>query len=175
MALVEDPDKARHWRYFLLLESALNDALRVVEPDPVNFATFGLDFARQLVSASSQFEVVARLWCKEQAPEHRISGIGDLYFALQSFRPNIQSAYAAVLWRTEKVHPFEGWERDRPPTWWTAYNKVKHDPAQQIRSASLGNVLSSCAALGLVTLEYVGEANAIHRNRVFWLQWPIRR
>lgn len=174
MVLVGDPDKARHWRYFLLLESALNEALQVVEPDPANFEAFGLDFARQLVSASSQFEVVARLWCEQEASECHIHNIGDLYSALRSFRPSFNSAYAAVLWRPEKLYPFEGWERNKSPAWWTAYNKVKHDPAQQIRSASLGNVLSSCAALGLVTREYVGE-DAIHTNRVFWLQWPIQQ
>lgn len=174
MVLVKDPDKTRHWRYFLLLESALNSALQVVEPAPANFNTFGLDFARQLVAASSQFEVVTRLWCKQEAPDCRLNGIGSLYSALRSFRPSFHQAYAAVLWRTEKIHPFEGWESKKPPSWWTAYNKVKHDPARQIQDASLGNVLSSCAALGLVTQEYVGE-DAIHANRVFWLQWPIQR
>lgn len=175
MVLVEDADRARHWRYFLLLESALNDALQVVEPDPANFDTFGVDFARQLVAASSQFEVVSRLWCKEEAPEHRINNIDSLYAALRSFRPSLRLAYAAVLWRTEKIYPFAEWEVHHAPPWWTAYNKVKHDPARQMRDASLANVISSCAALGLVTKEYVGEANAIHANRVLWLQWPIQR
>lgn len=168
--LVDDPEKARHWRYFLLLEEAVGRVLEVVEPDPRNFGVFGIDLARQLLSNSAQFEVVARRWCQQEAPKLPAGDIHEIYRALLSFQPKLAIATANVLGRNEELLPFEKWADGTPPKWWTAYNKVKHDPAQQLASATLENVLLSCAALGLLTQEYV-EGNAIHHNRVFWLDW----
>lgn len=172
MLLVNDPEKARHWRYFLLLEEDLDRALRVVEPDPTNLGVFGLDLARQLVGVCAQFEVVARLLCGERVPNAPVRKIGEICSTLLQIEPKLLQAEAWILWRTDRLRPFDSWQPSQPPPWWSAYNKVKHDPAKQLANATLRNVLNACAALGLVTQEYVGES-AIHANRVFWLEWPF--
>jgi hypothetical protein len=173
MILVQDQEKARHWRYYLLLEAELARTLQVIEPDPANFGVFGLDLARQLVGFCSQFEVVAKLWSAQEAGKFPRGNIEEIRTALASFRPKYRDAKAVVMWRSEELVPFAAWEANKPPAWWTAYNKVKHDPARQLEGATLANVISAAAALLLVTEEYVGADNCIHGPGVLLADWPL--
>ncbi|HEX4962622.1 MAG TPA: hypothetical protein VF173_17430 [Thermoanaerobaculia bacterium] len=172
--MVEDIEKARHWRYFLLLEADFERSLRFVEPAPENAGTFSLEFLRQLLSACAQFEVLTRLWCEERAaPGSKLGNIGEIREAMFTREPYLSEAEVNLMTRNERVFPFRGWTADQPPVWWTAYNKVKHDPVKALAGATLANVRDALAALGLVAASYVGKANRIHPTRVFSIDWDF--
>jgi hypothetical protein len=53
-----------HWQYFVALESDLEHTARYVEIVPSNFKTYSIEFARILLSASSEVDVVCKLVCE---------------------------------------------------------------------------------------------------------------
>jgi hypothetical protein len=50
-----------HWQYFIAIESDLERTGRYVEIAPANFKTYSIEFARILLSASSEVDVVSKL------------------------------------------------------------------------------------------------------------------
>jgi hypothetical protein len=160
--MIDDPDKARHWRYFLLLESELEHAFRYVEPHSTNYNVFSLEFARQLVAVGAQFETIARLLCKEELPAYRSrNSIHLLREWLDQIIQNLFELEVTFLLTGETLQPFAGWTADSGPPWWTAYNTLKHDPGEHIRSATMRNVLVGTAGLGLLTRMHVRPENEI--------------
>ena len=49
-----------------------------------------------------------------------------------------------------KIKPFEKWEYYKAPSWWTSYNKLKHNKSKHIEEANLENAI--CASSGLLVL-----------------------
>lgn len=171
--MVEDIAKARHWRYFLMLEAEFEESLRYVEPAPENASTFSLEFMRQLLSICAQFEVIVRLWGTERAPSVKATNIHGFREALFEREPGLASAEATLMTINERILPFSEWTADQSPAWWTAYNKVKHDPTTGLTGATLANVRDALAGLALVTASYVGTDNMIHPPRVLLIDWPF--
>jgi hypothetical protein len=167
-----DPEVARHWRYFLLLQEEFARALEFVEPDPRNKDVFSLESARQLVAIGAQFETIARLFCEFKGVRlPRRANIEDLRQGLLKLRPDIGKAEAPFLPRNETLRPFANWTTKSKPAWWTAYNDLKHNPARHLDSATLLNVRDSLAALGLLTVLYAGLENTAQPRNLFLFTW----
>lgn len=50
--------------------------------------------------------------------------------------------------------PWEEWSKESPPSWWTAYNNIKHDKRGGLKNATLLNGLLSLTALLVSSLFY---------------------
>ena len=48
------------------------------------------------------------------------------------------------------LKPFEKWEDGKSPSWWTAYNDLKHNKSKNFKKANLENAI--CASSGLLVL-----------------------
>jgi hypothetical protein len=58
-----------HWQYFLAIESDLTVTSRYVEFNRANFATYTIEFARLLLTACAEVDVLAKLLCKRLDPQ----------------------------------------------------------------------------------------------------------
>jgi len=160
------PELTRYWRFYLILESELETALRFVEPDPDNCDTFSLEFARQLLATCAHFETVAKLLCERQTGS-RPEGIQRIRTALLQTSPGLTAWGTRFLPLNRRIAPFANWSDLDPPSWWTACNKIKHDPAVNIRDATLSNATSALLAAGLVTVRYLDTNAQPGRSRLF--------
>lgn len=166
-----DPELTRHWRYYLLLESDFETALRYVEPDEANAGTFSLEFARQLLATCAQFETVAKLLCAKRAPGSHAEGINEIRSALIGWQPGLLGWGTRFYPRNERVAPFRDWTDEKAPGWWRAYNYLKHRPTAHVRLATLDNVTQALVAVGLLTVAYLGVNAQPGSSRLFDLQW----
>lgn len=162
-----DPELTRHWRYYLILESELETALRYVEPHPDNARSFSLEFARQLLATCAQFETVAKLYCVQRTPGPPPSGIRGIHDHLARHWRGLSNWQTRFYPQNELIAPFATWTPKSPPPWWTAYNKVKHEPVANLRHANLENAIASVAAVGLITLSYLGNNAQPGSSRLF--------
>jgi hypothetical protein len=48
-----------HWQYFIAIESDLENTARYVEVTPGNFRTYSVEYARILLSAGSEVDVMS--------------------------------------------------------------------------------------------------------------------
>ena len=161
-----DPELTRHWRYYLLLESELETALRYVEPSTGNANTYSIEFARQILATCAQFETVARLLCSwrvHQTPR----GIQQVMSHLNDIGPGLPGWRTRFYPQNEVVAPFSDWSRSKMPAWWNGYNRLKHEPSHNLPYATLTAAVRSVAALGLTTVQYLGVNAQPGTSRLF--------
>lgn len=137
-----------YWHYFLMLESDFIKTLQFVQLDETNFQTYSLEFAKQLICISSEFETIAKLLCKQ------ING---------SSAGNIEQYKKVILQRYPKIaltpvhidqhkkmtiYPLKPWEHEGGKiNWWNAYNNIKHERHSYFQSATLEHTLHALGSL----------------------------
>ena len=68
--------------------------------------------------------------------------------------PKIISVEINVPRYEYSIKPWNGWSKGNSPTWWKAYNKVKHDRNTHYKEGNQDNVISSLAGLFVLLLYY---------------------
>lgn len=147
-----------HWNYFLSLEDDILLLSRWIEFNDKNFECYSLELARLLMTISAEFEVIAKLICKYKRPESRPSSINAYQKILTGSLKNIPNVTITIPRFGLTFTPFVNWvHEDKPPFWWSANNKVKHDRSNSFHQATLKNVLNASAALFYLLVLYQGE------------------
>jgi hypothetical protein len=149
-------DKLNHWRYFLSLESEFNDALRYVEFTPKQQEVFSFEFARLLLLTCSELDVDFKVVCSHVAPTAEAESIGQ-YFTCITTKYDISKETVRLDRFSERVEPYAQWNKDTPPTWWTAQNKVKHRRHEYFDQATLGNTMQALCGLFVANLLLLNE------------------
>ena len=67
------------------------------------------------------------------------------YFILKHNFSKNDAVYVRPMGK--RVQPFEEWTAKKVPTWWSAYNSIKHGGITSIKEANLSNALNCLAAL----------------------------
>ena len=142
--------------FFQAFEDDLERLSRFIEIAPENYSTYSLELVRLLLAAGSEIDVALKELCKLSQPEakptrnidqHKKIILGDKNL-IGIPKQTIEIRRFAI-----GLTPWKGWEADNP-SWWTAYNKVKHDRAANYKMGNLGNTLNAVAALGII-MQYV--------------------
>lgn len=149
-----------HWDYYLALEEDLAKCARYVAPEEDNFDTYSIEFAKILLQAGSEIELVAKELCKKINPE--ISNRKLKNMGINNFYPIITSKYhkfkdnilSIPNFNMKDVKPWLCWEEKCPPTWWTAYNAAKHHRGNKFSLTNFKNAIYSVAGL-LVIIMYL--------------------
>lgn len=146
-----------HWNQFIALESDFEDCLRYVEPHENNMHAFSTQFSILLLSACSEVDVVLREIYKLAIPKNkqkRTTNINDHYDAILALKAedrdcmtDLENICVGIERNTLLIEPWTRWGHGYPPSWWTAYNKVKHERSDYFDQANLVNVLFSMAGL----------------------------
>lgn len=80
-----------HWQYFVAIESDLEKAGRYVDIAQANFSTYSIEFARILLSASAEVDVVSKLVCEEINPNRSYKNMDDYRECMLSRYPRFPS------------------------------------------------------------------------------------
>jgi hypothetical protein len=153
-----------HWQYFLAIEADLEITTRYVQPSRDNFSTYSIEFARILLSAGSEIDVVAQVLCRKLDPASTADKI-------HLYREQIIAKYP--LFTTMRVvvprygfflEPWRDWERGKTPLWWRSYNEVKHERDAHFSDANLQNALLAVAGLFCLVL-YIYQP-ALYDNKL---------
>jgi hypothetical protein len=156
------------WFFFLALESDLDATARYVEPTDANDNTYSIEFARILMSAAAEVEVVGKLLLASKGVSLPSKpNIGQLRELFQKHYPKLPSMEVFVPRAERILRPWAAWT-DSPaitnptiesttalvnpkdsanPDWWSAYNNVKHARHAAFQQATLANALDAVAAL----------------------------
>lgn len=136
-----------YWRYYESLESDFRNTIRYVSLDEDNYNTYSIEYARLLQAICSEIDVIFKDLCniKDGKIGEYAKIIEDKYTDFK-----ISVICLKMYHRGFEIKPFCGWDKDNPPVWWTAYNKIKHHRKEQMKKANLENVLYSLSALFLL-------------------------
>jgi hypothetical protein len=142
-----------HWNYFLAIESDLENLSRYIEFINANFKTYSIELAHLLLASSSESDVVLKQLCALLSPNERVENIDDYRKIIKSKLPEFINESIYINRYGISVKPWDNWNGDNNPYWWSSYNKVKHERNVYFDQANLEHTISSVGGL-LVTSYY---------------------
>lgn len=148
----------KYWRYYLLLEKKFIDTLNYVELAEENFSTYSVEYAHQLLTIGSELDTFFKIYCGFNLNDQK--NIVDYTRYIMSDYPQITTQSTGIYNTEITLTPYEEWSRWDSRSrnllnWWKAYNSVKHNRQENIKKASMGNVITSLAALNIIEMKYL--------------------
>lgn len=136
-----------HWQYYRSLSEDLEKLSRYIELSPDNFSVYSIELTRMLLAVGSEIDVVAKLLCEQVDQTSQTRNIVDYGEILLPEYPNLVSVVVSIARQGISFTPWEDWTLAQRPTWWGAYNDVKHQRNVNYVKANLENTLNALAGL----------------------------
>lgn len=172
-----------YWQYYLELEEQLMRTRRYIAFDEVNFNTYSIEYLKLYQAVCSEIDVVGKEIAfqidNSLCQQRNIVLNRWWYVVLPEFGDTLRNG-EVTFYRTYPLSPWKNFETvksinkkqsvcyvlansAKTPTWWTAYNKVKHQRTSvdkqtnriNFTKANLRNVSSAYAALYLLEKSYL--------------------
>ena len=142
---------------------------RYVEPTSANMACYSVEFARILLTAGSEVDVLCKVLCQEhQLPVSPVNINGYRAAITARFPGFTKLEILAPRYGLVRL-PWQQWDQNSNPNWWRSYNDVKHERHGHFASANLGNALDAMAGL-FVLVSYLCEEELRARTALPWPQ-----
>lgn len=150
-----------YWQYSLYIENDLKNTMRFIEPCFDNHSSYSSEFAKIIMLACSEIDVICRLICKEIDPTTDFdddsirSGKIDEYATLILARfPKLITCELKNTRSQDVIKPFENWSITpySSPLWWNDYQKIKHYRHSNFSSATLMNAIYAVGGLIILNL-----------------------
>jgi len=140
-----------YWQYFLVLERDFEKSLQYVHLDKDNLRTYSLEFAKQLIIISTEFETIAQLLCNN-IDDSKVGNIAQYKQIILKEYPNIWSTPVYIdSYNQMEIYPLKSWkDKGGKLSWWDAYNNVKHQRHKLFIEANLKNVLYALGSLIII-------------------------
>lgn len=107
----------KFWEYFLVIERDLTNTTRFVEPNLDNFGTYSVEFARILLAASSEVDVLCKRLCSLVAASSSAENINDYCRIITNRYPKF-TTIEVLIPRYELLRsPWEDWKAYKNPKW----------------------------------------------------------
>ena len=158
----------KYWRYFLSIEEDFIKTLRYVELSKDNLKTYSTEYTRLLVSACAEIETILKLICNTTGSNCNNFNISKLKKRLYEYEfCDMHEADVIIRDFGTKLTPFFSWEKDDAkgnpitPSWWKAYNGIKHNRDEKYKEANLENVLLAISGLLVVELYYYEKMTSL--------------
>ncbi|MGB8339649.1 MAG: hypothetical protein WCD07_10565 [Burkholderiales bacterium] len=145
-----------HWRYFLALEQDVERTTRFVEPHPSNYKTYSIEFARLIISACSEVDVVAKVLCEAIDPSAPATNMDQYRAVIHKRYPRIHEALVEVPRFGLAMEPWKEWGGAANPGWWKDHQLVKHQRHKHFAQADLEHCIVSAAGLFSLSLYMCG-------------------
>lgn len=210
MSLTKDSKRFRvfersYWQYYLELEEQLMRTRRYIAFDEVNFNTYSIEYLKLYQAVCSEIDVVGKeIAFQIDSSLHQQKGHIVLnrwwYVVLPEFGDALKNG-EVTFYRTYSLSPWKNFETvksinkkqsvcyvladsAKTPTWWAAYNKVKHQRTSidkhtnriYFTKANLRNVSNAYAALYLLEKNYLftiankGDIETLDASKLFEIE-----
>jgi len=158
-----------YWNYFISLEKDFIRTLDFIELTPANAATYGDNFAKLILAAGSEVDVICKALCDLVAPGSRPQNIWQYKGVVTQAFPKIHTAEIMVQRNGQVIVPWASWDPEiaKSPEWWSAYNHIKHDRVANFALASQENALNSLCGLLVLNRYYHRAAGDIGHPEPF--------
>lgn len=150
-----------HWNYFVVLEKELENVSRYIEFATENEATYSIELARILMSASSEIDVILKMICSIFGEKAE-----NIIAYSECFRrhcPELADEEVYIPRFSMMLKPWINWKGtdNASPDWWKSYNQVKHQRNESYREANLKNVINAVGALLVCTVYYYKQKGGL--------------
>jgi len=144
-----------HWNYFLSLEEDFLRISRYIQFHKSNNKTYSIEFARLILAACSEVDVVAKAITGHLGARTK-SIDAHMNVMLRSY-PNIHKHQVSMDRFGMSVKPWINWRKGVSPDWWTSHNNIKHHRGTHFKEANLQNTFRSIAGLLILIVYYLKQ------------------
>ena len=151
-----------YWNYCLSIERNLEITTNFVEVCDDNDKTYSFEFAKIIMLACSEIDVLCRLLCKAINPssdfEDSTTRTGNIKEYADLILPRFPKIVTFEIYNDKKhcpIIPFKDWHITpsySSPTWWNDYQLIKHYRHDEYKRANQSNAFYSVA--GLIILNF---------------------
>lgn len=127
----------------------LGAVFQVLEPNNDNLDAYGHELRHLHILACTEVESNLKAVMKANGgqPRGRNFTINDYHRLADPMRLAEWEVELPSHPNLAPVRPFAGWSASRAPSWWTAYNAVKHNREEHLKEATLRHVIDALAAV----------------------------
>jgi hypothetical protein len=111
-----------------------------------------------LLQAGSEVELVAKELCVKIDPKiskRKLKNmkIKDFHSVILTEYPNFKKNVLTIPdFNMKDIRPWIGWQQNRPPAWWTAYNAAKHHRGERFSRTNFKNAIYSVSGLLIIIM-----------------------
>ena len=147
-----------HWNHFLALEEDLIQISRFIDFSG-NSDTYSIEIAKLYLSACSEIDVVMKMLCKKVIGNKKIEGINKYYNPITGQFKEFVNFEVTIPKHNLIYQPWKDWTSNSSPSWWSDYNKVKHQRDTNYEKSNLNNLINSMSGL-FVSVLYLYKKQA---------------
>jgi len=137
-----------HWQYLETLDNDMDTISRYVDFTSDNFETYSIEFVRLILAFCSEIDVVAKILCEKISPSSKATSINQYRLIITKKYPKFHTLEIEIPKHNIQLKPWAEWGEDnKNPSWWSSYNKVKHNRDRAYKQANLINTLNALSAL----------------------------
>lgn len=148
-----------HWNYFLALEEDFLRISRYVHFNAANNKAYSIEFARIILAAGSEVDVVAKALTNQMTGKDT-ENIKEHREAILPAYPDIPKHTVSMDRFGMNVTPWENWSAGKSPDRWSSYNTVKHNRGRNFQEANLENTFRSVAGLFILLIYHLRRMGA---------------
>jgi hypothetical protein len=150
-----------YWNYFLSIEEDFLRVSKYVHFNTANNGCYSIEFARLILAACSEVDVVAKALTTLLTGASTES-ITQHMNALMPKLPDIPDRKVSMDRFGMDVMPWDNWQKNKSPDWWGSYNNIKHHRAEHFQEANLENAFRAVAGLFLLLIYYLRHTGVEH-------------
>lgn len=146
--MTKDEYTRKLWMYYIRLEEEFCSTMNYVEFTQDNFQTYSKEYNKLLLSIGAEADIVFKHLCHLVDSTSHPTKIPEYAKILCNYE-GITSNKVEFAYSKEEYMPFENWSEDNSPSWWKAYNSIKHDRTnnENEKKGNLENVFLALAGL----------------------------
>ena len=157
----------KYWNEYLFYEKEFIGIIDYIHLDINNFNTYSFKLLEMLIGICSAIDRMLRKYTGLTGQNCNIKDYKDSIINIENDFYNLE----ARLINNDDIilKPFSEWESsEKAPTFWNAYNDIKHNKNGGIINATYKNVITALSALYLMNIKYMNKIynynNAIEQN-----------
>lgn len=152
-----------YFEYYLELEKEFFSTESYVAIEKANYKTYSVHYNRLYQSICSEIDCILKEICKQIDSKSKASKITRYYSIIINNMDKLKQETVYFNKQRIEIKPWKNWTKDKSPTWWTYYNKVKHHRMeieeetnkQYYKYANLENVLNALAGLYILEQYFI--------------------
>jgi hypothetical protein len=146
-------ESSNYIRAFLLIQKDLQSLFEYIEPSDQNLDTYSFRTYELLLRTCTEIEANFKAIFRANTYSRSTSNL-NIFDYVKVDRSHFLSDYAVKMpyWSGagNVRRPFEAWKQGHSLTWYQAYNSSKHDRAQELKAATLDNLVEAYGGLSIV-------------------------
>lgn len=121
-----------YWRNYILLEKEFTETLEYITLDVDNYNVYSSRYIKLLLQIGSEIDINAKLLCKQYNTQSQAKNIDHYRNEITYNEVDFCNTKIDIIQHCNisSFMPWESWNQNVNPNWWTAYNKVKHERFQ---------------------------------------------